>query len=249
MARRRFFVEGFHHQRAEVEGDEAHHLTRVLRVERGQLYEVSNNEEAWLAEVVEAHKARVVFALKERVEAKPVLPPLRLYVALFKFDHLEWIVEKGTEMGAESIHFVVSERSEKGLERAAEKRIERWRKIAVEASQQSRRDRLPVLYEAVRLREAAGKVPGEGQAARLLLDEEGGAPLLSAMQAGGAAEGVSLLLGPEGGWTEQERDWLVAKGWSRVTLGATILRAETAAIAAVAVVQAVYLTSRVREAQ
>lgn len=245
MARRRFFVEGFHQQRAEVEGDEAHHLTRVLRVERGQLYEVSNNEEAWLAEVVEAHKARVVFALKERVEAKPVLPPLRLYVALFKFDHLEWIVEKGTEMGAESIHFVVSERSEKGLERAAEKRIERWRKIALEASQQSRRDRLPVLYEAVRLREAAGAVAG----ARLLLDEEGGAPLLGAMQAGGAAEGVSLLVGPEGGWTEQERDWLVAKGWQRVTLGATILRAETAAIAAVAVVQSVYLTSRVIEAQ
>ena len=245
MARRRFFVDEFHHQRAEVEGDEAHHLTRVLRVERGQLYEVSNNEEAWLAEVVEAHKARVVFALKERVEAKPVLPPLRLYVALFKFDHLEWIVEKGTEMGAESIHFVVSERSEKGLERAAEKRIERWRKIALEASQQSRRDRLPVMYEAVRLREAVGKVVG----ARLLLDEEGGAPLLGAMQGVGAAEGVSLLLGPEGGWTEQERDWLVAKGWQRVTLGATILRAETAAIAAVAVVQAVYLTSRVMEAQ
>lgn len=245
MARRRFFVDGFHHQRAEVEGDEAHHLTRVLRVERGQLYEVSNNEEAWLAEVVEAHKARVVFALKERVEAKPVLPPLRLYVALFKFDHLEWIVEKGTEMGAESIHFVVSERSEKGLERAAEKRIERWRKIALEASQQSRRDRLPVLHEAARLREAVGTVQGP----RFLLDEEGGAPLLSAMQAGGAAEGVSLLVGPEGGWTEQERDWLVAKGWQRVTLGATILRAETAAIAAVAVVQAVYLTSSVIEAQ
>jgi len=245
MARRRFFVDGFHHQRAEVEGDEAHHLTRVLRVERGQLYEVSNNEEAWLAEVVESHKARVVFALKERVEAKPVLPPLRLYVALFKFDHLEWIVEKGTEMGAESIHFVVSERSEKGLERAAEKRIERWRKIALEASQQSRRDRLPVLYEAVRLREAAGKVVG----ARLLLDEEGGAPLLQVMQAGGTPEGVNLMLGPEGGWTDPEREWLVAKGWRRVTLGATILRAETAAIAAVAVVQAVYLTSRVMEAQ
>jgi len=245
MARRRFFVDGFHHHKAEVEGDEAHHLTRVLRVERGQLYEVSNNEEAWLAEVVEAHKARVVFALKERVEAKPVLPPLRLYVALFKFDHLEWIVEKGTEMGAASFHFVVSERSEKGLDRAAEKRIERWRKIALEASQQSRRDRLPVLHEAVRLREAAGAAEG----VRLLLDEEGGAPLLPVMQAGGTPEGVNLMLGPEGGWTDPEREWLVAKGWRRVTLGATILRAETAAIAAVAVVQSVYLTSRVIEAQ
>ncbi len=131
MARRRFFVPGFHHQRAELSGDDAHHLTRVLRVERGQRYEVCDGESAWLAAVVEAHKARVVFSLEERLPPKPEPPPLALYAALFKFDHIEWLVEKGTELGVEAFHFVAAERSEKGLDRAAGKRIERWRKIAL----------------------------------------------------------------------------------------------------------------------
>ena len=246
MARRRFFVEGFHNHRAEVSGDDAHHLTRVLRVERGQQYEVSDNNAAWLATVVEAHKARVVFELKEPISAKQAFPPLTLYAALFKFDHLEWIVEKGTEMGVESFRFVIAERSEKGLERAAEKRIERWRKIAVESSQQSRRDRLPVLYEPIRLRDAAKQAAG----ARLLLDEEGGVPLLKALGAQGRAEsGVSVLTGPEGGWVDHERELLRHSGWTAVTLGPSILRAETAAIAAIAVVQSSFLTSNVIDAQ
>jgi len=240
MARRRFFVEGFHHHRAEISGDGAHHLTRVLRVERGQQYEVCDNTEAWLATVVEAHKARVVFELNEPVAAKPALAPLHLFVALFKFDHLEWVVEKATELGAESLHFAIAERSEKGLERAAEKRMERWRRIALEASQQSRRDRLPELHDAAPLREAAALARG----AKLLLDEEGGTPLLQAMGArnAGLAE-VSLLTGPEGGWAEHERELLLRKGWTAVTLGPGVLRAETAAIAAIAVVQSSLLAS------
>jgi 16S rRNA (uracil1498-N3)-methyltransferase len=246
MARRRFFVDEFHNRRAEVSGDDAHHLTRVLRVERGQQYEVCDNNAAWVATVVEAHKARVVFELNEPIAAKQAFNPLTLYVALFKFDHLEWIVEKGTELGVESFRFVIAERSEKGLERAAEKRIERWRKIALESSQQSRRDRLPLLYEPVRLRDAAKQASG----VKLLLDEECGTPLLNLLGANRRAEsGVSLLTGPEGGWVHHERESLRQSGWTAVTLGPSILRAETAAIAAIAVVQSSFLTSNVSDAQ
>lgn len=246
MARRRFFVDEFHNHQAEVSGDDAHHLTRVLRVERGQQYEVCDNSAAWLATVVEAHKSRVVFELKDPIAPKPALATLTLYVALFKFDHLEWIVEKGTELGVESFHFVIAERSEKGLERAAEKRIERWRKIALEASQQSRRDRLPLLHEPARLRDTAKQASG----AKLLLDEEGGTPLLKALGAPGQPEsGVSLFTGPEGGWVDHERNLLQQSGWTAVTLGPSILRAETAAIAAIAVVQSSFLTSKVIDAQ
>lgn len=234
MARRRFFVDEFHHRRAEVAGGDAHHLTRVLRVERGQQYEVCDNNTAWLATVVEAHKARVVFELNEPIPPKPSPPPLALYPALFKFDHLESIVERGTELGVDEFRFVIAERSEKGLERAAEKRIERWRKIALESSQQSRRDRLPVLHLPVRLRDAALQATGE----RLLLDEEGGVSLPTVLGGAGAGPvGVNLLTGPEGGWTDQEREMLRAAGWTSVTLGPLILRAETAAIAGAAVVQ------------
>lgn len=246
MARRRFFVDEFHNHRAEVSGDDAHHLTRVLRVERGQQYEVCDNNAAWLATVVEAHKSRVVFELKEPIAPKPTIAPLTLYVALFKFDHLEWIVEKGTELGVESFHFVIAERSEKGLERAAGKRIERWRKIALEASQQSRRDHLPLLREPVRLSDAAKQASGM----RLLLDEEGGEPLLKAIGAPDQPQSrISLLTGPEGGWAGHERALLLQSGWTATTLGPSILRAETAAIAAIAVVQSSFLTSNVIDAQ
>lgn len=238
MARRRFFVPGFHHQRAELSGDDAHHLTRVLRVERGQRYEVCDGESAWLAAVVEAHKARVVFSLEERLPPKPEPPPLALYAALFKFDHIEWLVEKGTELGVEAFHFVAAERSEKGLDRAAGKRIERWRKIALEAAQQCRRDRLPLLHEPVRLREAAASAQG----LKLLLDESGGQPLLRTLE-GRGSHCVNLMIGPEGGWTGPERALLQDAGWQSVTLGNLILRAETAALAAAAVAQSAWLAA------
>ena len=238
MARRRFFVPAFHHQRAELSGDEAHHLTRVLRVERGQQYEVCDGETAWLGTVVEAHKARVVFSLEERLAPKPAAPPLLLYAALFKFDHMEWLVEKGTELGVEAFHFVNAERSERGLDRAADKRIERWRKIALEAAQQCRRDRLPLLHAPVWLSEAAKTAEG----VRLLLDEAGGEPLLRALEYRGN-QAISLMTGPEGGWTAQERALLNEAGWRSVTMGSLILRAETAALAAAAVVQSASLAA------
>ena len=112
--------------------------------------------------------------------------------------------------------------------------------------QQSRRDRLPILHEPVRLRDAARQASGR----KLLLDEEGGAPLLATLAALGQSEsGVSLLTGPEGGWADHERTLLLQSGWTTVTLGPAILRAETAAIAAIAVVQSSFLTSNVIDAQ
>jgi len=234
MARRRFFVDQVRHQRAEISGDDAHHLTRVLRVERGQQYEVSDNQRAWLATVTEAHKSRVVFELGAVVEPKPTPVSLALYLALIKFDHLEWVVEKGTELGVESFHFVVAARSERGLDKAAERRIERWRKIAMEASQQSRRDRLPVLHEAIRFRDSVKRAQGH----RVFLEEAGAPPLLRALP---SENHVSLLIGPEGGWTDEERRTASDAGWAPASLGPTILRAETAAIAAISVVTAAYL--------
>lgn len=237
MARRRFFVDQIHHQRAEISGDDAHHLTRVLRVERGQQYEVSDNERAWLATVTEAHKSRVVFELGALVAPKPVPVRVAVYLALIKFDHLEWVVEKGTELGVASFHFFAAARSERGLDRAAEKRIERWRKIAMEASQQSRRDHLPVLHAPARFRDALKSAEGD----RLMLEETDAPPILNVLPVG---DPVSLLIGPEGGWTDEERQLTLAAGWHPASLGPTILRAETAAIAAISAITAHRLSMR-----
>ncbi|MFN7920423.1 MAG: RsmE family RNA methyltransferase [Bryobacteraceae bacterium] len=234
MARRRFFVDGFRKGQAEIAGDEAHHLTRVLRVEKGHRYEVSDNQSAWLAEVTEAHKSRVTFTLLEPVASSPLPVRLTLAASLIKFDHFEWLLEKGTELGVERFIPVIADRSEKGLDRAVPKRAERWRRILIESSQQCRRDRLPELAEAAPFREALG----EAGDVRIRLEEERGARYLSrvAPEAKSAADRVVLLTGPEGGWTDREREQASGAGWLAATLGPQILRAETAAITGVAVV-------------
>jgi 16S rRNA (uracil1498-N3)-methyltransferase len=227
--RRRFFVDQVRNGQAELSGEDAKHLTRVLRVEPGQRYEISDNQNVYLAEIDLARKERVVFRTLEKLEAQPPLP-LVLCAALIKFDHFEWMIEKATELGVSEIVPVATLRSERGLERAARKRIERWRRIAREASQQSRRSILPVIREPAALSEALA-VPASHKYA---LDEAPG----FARFAGAPNGPVAILAGPEGGWTETERESFVAAGWTRVSLGPFILRAETAAIAAIAIAAA-----------
>ena len=142
MARRRFFVEEVHNGQAELLGDDAHHLTHVLRVEQGQRYEISNNREVFLAEVEVARKNRVVFRVLEKLDADLPGMKITLYLSLIKFDHLELALEKATELGVTDIVLVDATRSEKGIERGAEKRMTRWRRILLEASQQTPRSRL-----------------------------------------------------------------------------------------------------------
>src|ERR1700689_3765173 len=147
--RRRFFVDRVRNGQATLDGDDARHLTRVLRVEPGQRYEISDNRDVDLAEVEAAQKERVVFRALEKLEAPAAGVRLILCAALVKFDHFEWMIEKATELGVAEIVPFEAARSERGLERAARKRVERWRGIAVEASQQSRRAHLPEVREPV----------------------------------------------------------------------------------------------------
>jgi 16S rRNA (uracil1498-N3)-methyltransferase len=237
MARRRFFVDEVRHGRAVLAGDEARHLRQVLRAEEGQRYELSDNHTVYLAEIDTVGKEQVAFRV---IEELPVTPPpvrLTLLIALTKFDRFEWALEKATELGVEQIVPVAAERSEKGLELAAAKRMERWRKILREASEQSRRASMPKLCEPVRLAAALAVAPG------YFLDEAGGPPLATALAASQAAAGdcVRLAIGPEGGWTDAERELAHKSGWTTVWLGPTILRAETAVVAAAAIVMSRWL--------
>lgn len=236
MARRRFFVPAVQQGRARLEGDEAHHLTRVLRVEAGHRYEISDNERPYLAEVLTARKSLVEFRVLEDVAPTPLPVRITLGVALIKFDRLEWILEKATELGVTDIQLLEAERSEHGLEKAAEKRAQRWERILLESAQQCRRDQLPVLHPVVPFHRALETMADR----RLLLDEAREAtPLLHSLATAPPqlGEHVALLLGPEGGWTDEEREQATA-GWTPVSLGTLILRAETAAVAALAVVGA-----------
>jgi 16S rRNA (uracil1498-N3)-methyltransferase len=239
LARRRFFVDRIGDGTAELRGDDARHLTRVLRVEPGQQFEISDNRHAYLAEIAEAKGERVVFRVLDPLPDPAVPVSITLCAGLVKFDRFEWIVEKATELGVERILPVETARTEKGLFEAARKRSERWVRIARESSQQSRRVRVPEILPAVRFDASLSTAAAH----RLFLDEGEAGPLLSAIPST-RGDSVALLLGPEGGWTGHERSAALAAGWQAVSLGPLILRAETAACAALAVIGAAWLDRR-----
>lgn len=233
MARRRFFVPEVRRGRAELTGTDAEHLVRVLRVEVGQSFEISDNKKVYLAEVEAARKSLVTFVVKEEIAVPEPARQIHLLAALFKFDHFEWLVEKATELGVGVIQPVEAVRSEHGLAQASAKRRTRWERIALEASQQSRRAHLPMIEPTITFDKALSYPAGS----RLFLDEAPATPPL--LERVIPAETVAILLGPEGGWTEEERDKALAQGWLPCGLGPTILRAETAGIAALSIVSAV----------
>jgi 16S rRNA (uracil1498-N3)-methyltransferase len=237
MARRRFFVPEIRRGAAALTGSDAEHLVRVLRAQRGQLYEISDNRDAYLAEVVTAAKSLVSFRVIERIPAPAPEPEITLLCALIKFDRFEWLIEKATELGVAAIQPFEAVRSERGLAQAAAKRLPRWEKIAIEASQQSRRLHLPRIERPLKFSEALDA----RHPVKLFLDENDAPPILVAIpQERRATDRIALLIGPEGGWSEEERPQAITAGWSACSLGRTILRAETAAIAALAIARAAW---------
>ena len=218
---------------AELRGEEARHLSRVLRAAEGQLYEISDNQHAYLARIEAARGDRVLFRVVEPLAPAP--PPVRIMLcsALVKFDAFEWIVEKATEMGVERLLPVNTARSDKGLFEATVKRRERWVRIAREASQQSRRTHLPEILPATGFEHCLAAEADH----RYFLDEEAAPPLLGILpEARAAADRVALLVGPEGGWTGVERDMAAEAGWLGASLGRGVLRAETAVVASLGIV-------------
>jgi 16S rRNA (uracil1498-N3)-methyltransferase len=127
---------------------------------------------------------------------------------------------------------VIAARTDAHLASAARKRVERWRRIAYEASQQARREAAPEIFDP----EKVGDILAAAREMRIVLSEaERGQNFLDLVKDSGES---SLAIGPEGGWTNSELDRFREAGWRSASLGATILRAETAAIAALAIAQA-----------
>jgi 16S rRNA (uracil1498-N3)-methyltransferase len=227
--RRRFFVEKFDGQRALILGDRAHHLGVVLRAQAGQLYELSDGVRVFLGRIEKVARDTVEFTLLEELPAQEPRLHVILLLSVVKFDAFEWAIEKATELGVAEIMPLAAARSEKALVAAAEKRSERWRKIVLEAAQQSRRVRLPVLHLVARPETAfATRMDKLG----IFLSERAEAPSLRTILTDRAASDAILAIGPEGGWTEEERDVALNAGFHEASLGRLILRTETAVIAA-----------------
>jgi 16S rRNA (uracil1498-N3)-methyltransferase len=230
--RKRFFVERFDGGRALMEGEAAHHLGRVLRAQPGQVYELSDGTQVWLGRIDVVTRDRVEFALTEQVAAGGDEFEITLLLSVVKFDAFEWALEKATELGVARVVPLGAARSEKALVAAAAKRAERWRRILVESSQQSRRVKVPEL-EAVRKPEAA--FSSTGGELRILLSESPEAATLRDCLDGSSSRDAVLAIGPEGGWTDWEFAAARAAGFREASLGKRILRTETAVVAALAV--------------
>ncbi len=242
--RRRFFVDRFDSNSANLRGDAAEHLGRVLRAEPGQLYELSDGQQVWLARIerVAISKRgdnRIEFALIEPLLAREPALKIELLLSLVKFDRFEWCIEKATELGAGGIIPLAAARTDKPLVAAAPKRTARWEKIVFESAQQSRRLRPPVFNAPVSPDKAFAQ---SSAVSKILLSERQGASAFRdalqsspGVRSGGSTTTVALAIGPEGGWTDAEIASARAAGFLEASLGENILRTETAVIAAMAI--------------
>jgi 16S rRNA (uracil1498-N3)-methyltransferase len=241
MTRRRWIADSWDETTARLSGAQAAHLARVLRAQTGMQFDIVAGDRVRRGEIVEISDLIIKFALGEELDANPALP-VTLLLAIFKFDRFEWVIEKATELGVERVVPVVARRTEKHLAQAAAARVERWRRIAREAAQQSRRSDTVEISDPAQLKYAILEEPA---ATRLLLAESERTTMLrEALDPPGENLGgtrprrVRLAIGPEGGWTPEEETLFADERWTPVSLGPRILRAETAAIAAVSVVGA-----------
>jgi 16S rRNA (uracil1498-N3)-methyltransferase len=240
MTRRRWIADRWDEATASLTGEQASHLIRVLRAQPGMEFDIVAGDRVWHAVIAGITGDAVRFNLIAEIESEPALP-ITLLLSIFKFDRMEWTIEKATELGVNRIIPIIARRSERHLAQSAQNRTERWRKIAHEAAKQSRRSDTPVIEDPIALKTAAKR---EGDAMKLLLAEQERATTLRAAltdalkNVGDEFPEIRLATGPEGGWTPEEEALFDDEGWKPVSLGPRILRAETAAITALAVTAA-----------
>jgi len=232
MTRRRFIADEVEGERAALVGEHAAHLSKVLRAQVGQEFDIAAKGNVRRGEITNITKDRVEFVLREGVTATTAQREVTLLLSVFKFDRMEWAIEKATELGVSTIVPVIARRTEAHLAKASTKRVERWRKIAREASQQSRRSGEPLIPDPLALRDAI--VAAQGLRVLLSEHESPARARLKNLIDDHPKEPLTLAVGPEGGWTDEELGLFQKAGWQFASLGSTILRAETAAITALA---------------
>jgi 16S rRNA (uracil1498-N3)-methyltransferase len=230
MTRRRWIADEHQDDAAALTGTNAAHLARVLRARVGQEFDIVAGGVVRHGTITSVTIDRVEFSLSEVVDTEAATD-ISMLLAIFKFDRFEWAIEKCTELGVAKIIPVIARRTDAHLAQAAQKRVERWRRIAVEASQQSRRTSAPEIVDPLKLKEAVTL----SFTTKVLLSENEKKSLLRDLLSDEIELPLVLAVGPEGGWSDEEVKLFESSGWRSASIGETILRAETAAIAAIAV--------------
>ena len=233
----RLFVPLPEHAPPEVtlSGERRHYLLHVLRLTQDSVLEVFDGTgRAFTARVLAVDEDSVRLGLGDARHAPPSRP-VHVLQGLPKGDKLEWVLQKGTELGATAFHPVAAARSVVKLEpRRAEERTLRWRKIVEEAARQCERNDVPLVHPPQPLLEAA-RALAPGTLLLVLDEEESAVTLGEAFRASAPGTPVALVVGPEGGLAREEVRALQSLGARCITLGRRILRTETAPLAALVV--------------
>jgi 16S rRNA (uracil1498-N3)-methyltransferase len=234
MTRRRWIADEVSGDRAALVGEHADHLVRVLRARVGEDFDIATGQAVRRGRITSVTQDRVEFDLAEDIAA-PASIEITLVLAIFKFDRMEWAIEKCTELGVSRMIPVIARRTDSHFAAASMNRVERWQRIARQAAEQSRRTAPPEIAAPIKLSDVLNPT----QALRIVLAESEEQTLLrDVLKSHASASEIILAVGPEGGWTEDELQSFQQAGWISASLGNTILRSETAAIAATAVVVA-----------
>jgi len=222
-------------------GDEAHHLSRVLRLGAGDRVFVFDGEGSeWECEVADVAKREAELTVLRQLTDEVESPlNLTLAQALIKGDKFDWVVQKATELGVARIAPLLNDHSDiklgkAGTEERTEHRMQRWRRISLEALKQSGRRRLVEIIEPIRF---ADFCEVNSAHANLIFSERGGRSLHEVVATERQIARLSVCVAPEGGWSETELQAAAAHNFIPVHLGPRILRTETAAVAAVTLAQ------------
>jgi 16S rRNA (uracil1498-N3)-methyltransferase len=244
MSRRRFFAppDAFHKQAVTLDADEARHLREVLRLKSGDEVSVFDGTgKEFRCTIVSARRDEALLDQCEEVAPSQPESPLHLTlaIALLKGEKFDLVVQKATELGATEIVPVMTRYADIHLRDAsdAEKRVNRWRRIALEATKQCGRAKVPEISMPVAFESL---IRNADQPARIMFSERDGETLHAALPRGDKPLGVIALIGSEGGWSDEEISTARTSGWQIVTLGGRVLRAETAAITSCILLQNLY---------
>src|SRR6185369_8135798 len=199
MTRRRWIADEHSADTAALTGAHAAHLSRVLRARVGQEFDIVAGDVVRHGSITSVAEDRVEFSLSEIIESGAATE-ISMVLAIFKFDRFEWAIEKCTELGVGKIIPAIARRTDTHLAQAAQKRVERWRRIALEASQQSRRTSPPEIADPMRLMEVVS-LPFT---TKVLLAENEKKSLLRDLLSSEIELPLVLGVGPEGGWSDEE---------------------------------------------
>ncbi len=226
------------HRQVTLSGPLAHHLSKSLRIKNQEHILVNLDQKRLLVEITDVRQDEIIGQVVEEYPRPPgQVAAIHLGIALLKGEKMDWVIQKATELGVRTITPLITQHTVPRIQPTRMKtQLNRWNRIALEAAQQSEQWELTSIQPPEPF---AKFIKTEAQETySLLLSERGQAPGISDLTLPSQKEGtIRLVIGPEGGWSNQERELSKEQGLQSVSLGAEILKSETAALVAISLIQ------------